>query len=89
MANVQNITVPIDQRVTLSAPNENRNYFEVTAKSGNIWVVLEPASANNDQKGVFLQEGERWSIVAVTIYTGEISAIGDGFSSCEASITEY
>ena len=53
------------------------------------WIKLQTAATDDDLKGIYLREGQRWAMVAVDIYQGEISAIVDGFSSGTASITEY
>ena len=74
--------------------NPNRIFFYVTnnGAADAIWIKLQAASTDNDQKGIFLNEKEKgrtsWQMPSDNIYTGEISAIAvDG--NPIVYVTEY
>jgi len=66
-----------------------RIFFSISNPSNrDIWLKLQPAATDNDQKGVFIPRNGHWEMQIDNIYTGEISAIS-ALGSPEIFITEY
>ena len=82
--------------VIIAAANPDRISFFVDNNSSvkQVWVKLQPASTDNDKKGIFLSArndlggSTQWSMDTDNIYTGEISAIADSGNPI-VYITEY
>lgn len=79
---------------TILPPNPNRIAVSINNDSENngVWIKLEPASANNTKKGIWLpkrSEGPlQWNMLPDNVYTGEISAIA-ATGTPDVYITEY
>jgi len=104
-ADVANVSsaIAINQltSVVIAAANPDRNYFNITmdcdVTSVCVWVKLQPAAADDDQKGILLFrefDGNdniaemSWEMPTTAIYKGEISAITQGFD-INVYVTEY
>lgn len=80
----------------IAAANPDRISFMVDNNSNikEAWIKLQPASTDDDKKGIFLARrvdasGEtKWRMDPDNIYTGEISAIADSGSPL-VYVTEY
>lgn len=81
--------------VKIADANPDRIFFRVDNNFNNmaVWVKLQAASVDDDQKGIFLQALALrgftiWEMPPDNIYTGEISAIADA-GNPEVFVTEY
>lgn len=71
----------------IMASNSSRNFFFVSnnTNSEDVWIKLQPASVDNDKKGIFLSASanagdtgtgaNHWQMPTSAVYTGEICAI--------------
>ena len=89
------ITLNATTSVKIADANEDRMFFRVDNDSNmnDVWVKLQAASVDDDQKGIFLQDFPTgtvtaWEMPPDNIYTGEISAIADS-GNPEVFVTEY
>ena len=98
------VTGPINVGTTsmkIADANDDRIFFEVNLGGGSsnesVFIKLQPASADNDEKGVWI--GRRlsgndayltssWRMPETEIYTGEISAISES-GTVDIYVTEY
>lgn len=80
--------------VVIAAANPER--IGLSVNSGDsikpVWIKLQPATTDNDLKGIFLSERglglNRWDMPTDNPYTGEICAISDS-STNEVYVTEW
>jgi len=78
----------------IAAANADRMFFHVDNNFSDkaVWIKLQAASVDNDDKGIFLNEKEKgvtkWEMPPDNIYTGEISAIADD-GNPTVYVTEY
>ena len=74
----------------VAAPNPNRIFFSINNNNDlqGVWVKLQAASVDNDQKGIFVGSKSFWEMPSDNIYTGEISAIAD-VANPDIFTTEY
>lgn len=88
------ITLNAATSTKLADANADRIFFRVDNDSNNaVWVKLQVATVDNDQKGIFVQDFPLgaftfWEMPPDNIYTGEISAIADS-DAPEVFVTEY
>lgn len=79
--------------VVIAAANPDRTYLHINNNSNKdpVWIKLQPASIDNDKKGIFLSSKDkpdgRWE-TGDNIYTGEVSAIAEK-GSPTIYVTEY
>ena len=93
VATITTIVLNDSTSTTVAPPNVNRTFIHITNADAvkAAWVKLQPASVDNDKKGVFLAargSGPGLTMTPDNIYTGEISAIADQGSDT-VYITEY
>ena len=63
---------------TIQAANEKRTFFCLSNDGNNkIYLKLQPASTDNDKKGIPIPKNGYWEMPMDSIYPGEISAISD------------
>lgn len=74
--------------VTILAENKDRRYMGISALDDNVWVKLQPASTDNDEKGVFVPRNFLYELPANIVYTGEVSAISDT-GTATVYVTEF
>lgn len=81
-ANVIAFTLNAMTSTTICPANKDRRFFCVdnNFNTQGVWVKLQPASEDDDQKGIFLQSLPLrgftvWEMPQAAIYTGEISAM--------------
>ena len=78
----------------IAAANPKRIFLHVDNNFSDkaVWIKLQAASVDDDDKGIFLNEKEKgithWTMPPDNIYTGEISAIADD-GSPTVYVTEY
>ena len=88
------ITLNATTSTIIAAANTDRIFFHVDNNFSDkaVWIKLQAASVDNDDKGIFLNEKEKgvtkWEMPPDNIYTGEISAIADEGAPV-VYVTEY
>ena len=88
------ITLNATTSTVIAAANADRIFFHVDNNFSDkaVWIKLQAASVDNDDKGIFLNEKEKgvthWEMPPDNIYTGEISAIADD-GNPTVYVTEY
>lgn len=96
--NVANVLDPVainqTTTVTVLPANDQRMYVQINNNDStkDCWIKLQPASQDNDQKGIFMHRrgggNDTWQMPTDNIYTGEISAISED-GNANIYVTEY
>ncbi len=69
--------------------NSNRIFFSVSNNSNKaIWLKLQPATTDNDHKGIYMEPHSYWEMPVENTYIGEVSAISDS-GTPTVYVTEY
>ena len=80
-ASTATITQPVLNSTTSTKIKDSGSDFVGFAVSNestiDIWIKFQPASDDNDKKGIFLERGGFYEMPTGQRYTGEISAISD------------
>ncbi len=94
-ANIFEFALNANTSTIICPANSERRFFCADNNFNNmaVWIKLQPATKDNDQKGIFLQSlavrgFTAWEMPQNAIYTGEISAIADA-GTPTISVTEY
>lgn len=84
------ITLNTATSVKIADANTGRIFFCVNNnnEANGVWIKLQAASADDDQKGIFIGARSSWVMPVDNIYIGEISAIAD-MDSPDVFVTEY
>ena len=88
------ITLNATTSTVIAVANADRIFFHVDNNFSDkaVWIKLQAAGVDNDDKGIFLNEKEKgatkWEMPPDNIYTGEISAIADD-GNPTIYVTEY
>ena len=76
--------------VIAKTSNTDRRYLAISVTGNGVFVKLQAASVDNDEKGIMLANGMVWEMPTDAIYTGEVSCIKDGVGpSATIFVTEY
>ena len=73
------IALTTTSSTTVLEQSDSRIYLCVSNASSTdaVFIKLQPASTDNDAKGIRLAPGEYWTMDGMAIYTGEVSAIAE------------
>lgn len=83
------ITLNTATSTTVAADNKFRLEFYLSNDNNQeIWLKLQPASVDNDEKGILLPRNSTYEMPTENVYTGEISAIAKTGNPI-VFITEY
>lgn len=76
--------------IVAKTANTDRRYLTVSVTSNDVFIKLQTAATDNDSKGIIVTDGETWVMSTDAIYTGEVSAIKNGFGpDAIIYVTEY
>lgn len=74
--------------VTLVEANPTRIYVGISNLNKDMFIKLQAATEDNDQKGIFVPRGTFYELPTDNMYTGEISGI-TVVGSTSVHVTEY
>lgn len=76
-------------KIADACTNGCRVFLAISNKSSqDVWIKLQPASTDNDKKGIFLPKKSYWEMPIDNIYIGEVSSISET-GTPTIYITEY
>jgi hypothetical protein len=75
-SNTSTTILEAEAGVALGLPSKRVSII-ISSVNKDIWVKLQPASVDDDKKGIFLQAGKNYILTSSVMYFGEISAIGN------------
>lgn len=76
--------------VIAKVANTDRRYLSISVTGNDVFIKLQAASVDDDEKGEMLPNGETWRMPVGAIYDGEVSAIKDGVGpDATIFVTEY
>jgi len=70
-----NATTSTTVAASVTSSNLRINFTFTNNSTKDVWLKLQAASKDNDQKGIFLAKGAIYEMPTDNIYHGEISAI--------------
>lgn len=88
------IAVNTSTSVKVADANPDRIFLHINNDANDLafWIKLQPASIDNDKKGIFADKEAKgrfdWEMPSDNIYTGEISVVSDA-SNQNIYVTEY